>query len=491
MIRGPILGPLIFYLYSPPVSIKISNRNLIIFLFFVCLLSRVATSIFHIEDIDSLRFALSLHDFNVLKLQPHFPGYPIFIALGKFIHFMTGSMGITFSIIGGVSLFTLIIFTLKLFHIELNSISGLVCTSLLFLNPFFWLMSNRYMPDLIGLCISISSLYFLTTSANRLRLLLIGFFLVGILCGTRLSYVPLLALPIIYHLYKNRNRHFLLFSFSFGCLLWFIPFVWITGLDPLYTAGFKQTVGHFHDFGGTVITDGVWHHRIISMARSIWADGLGGFWLGRSWQTLLLTGPMAYFFYHSIINLKIKNLTQHQLLIVGSLFSYFVWVFLFQNIIHKSRHIMPLIGFFIILLNMGINRVREKNSLRGNILTGLLLLSLFNVTLVLTSQHQNPNAISSIKDSIIEKDIRYPIVSIQLINYYLKKHGIDNEFYDTESTHDVDLTKLLKTESLLLIGNFQKIFLDYYVLTYDSTYYHNPYMNRMWSEINVSSLKKK
>ena len=261
---------------------KISNRNLTIFLFFVCLLSRVATSIFHIEDIDSLRFALSLHEFNVLKMQPHFPGYPVFIVIAKGLYFITKSMGITFSIIGGLSLFVLIIFTLKLFYLKLNSVQGLLCTSLLFLNPFLWLMSNRYMPDLLGLCVSIVSLNFLITSANRLRLLLIGFFLVGILCGTRLSYFPLLALPVIYHMYSNSDRHFLFFSFSFGCLLWFLPFVWITGLDSLYTAAFKQTVGHFYDFGGTAITDGVWHHRIVSMIRSIWADGLGGFWFGRS-----------------------------------------------------------------------------------------------------------------------------------------------------------------------------------------------------------------
>ena len=152
---------------------------------------------------------------------------------------------------------------------------------------------------------------------------------------------------------------------------------------------------------------------------------------------------------------------------------------------------MPLIGFSIIFLNLGINKVRVKNSLRGNILTGILLLGLFNVTLVLTSQHQKPNAISSMKDSIIEKKIGYPIVSIPLINYYLKKHGIDNEFYDIENINDVDPVKLLEKDSLLLIGNFQNKFLDHYVLTYDSTYYHNPYMNRMWPEINICSLKKK
>ena len=152
---------------------------------------------------------------------------------------------------------------------------------------------------------------------------------------------------------------------------------------------------------------------------------------------------------------------------------------------------MPLIGFSIIFLNSGINKVREKNSLQGNIFTGILLLGLFNVTLVLTSQHQKPNAISSIKDSIIDKNIDYPIVSIPLIHYYLKKHGIDNQFYDIKNINNSDTINLMREDSLLLIGNFQNKFLDNYEFIHDSAYYHNPYMNRMWSEINVSSLKKK
>ena len=152
---------------------------------------------------------------------------------------------------------------------------------------------------------------------------------------------------------------------------------------------------------------------------------------------------------------------------------------------------MPLIGFSIVFMNLGINKVREKNSLQGNILTGILLFGLFNVTLVLTSQHQKPNAISSIKDSILDKNIDYSIVSIPLINYYLKKHGINNQFYDIKNINNSDTINLMREDSLLLIGNFQNKFLDNYELIHDSTYYHNPYVNRMWSEINISILKKK
>ena len=36
-----------------------------------------------LEDIDSLNFALAIHDFDPTRHQPHPPGYPIFIALAK------------------------------------------------------------------------------------------------------------------------------------------------------------------------------------------------------------------------------------------------------------------------------------------------------------------------------------------------------------------------------------------------------------------------
>ena len=173
-----------------------------------CVLSRAITSIYYIEDIDSRRFALSIKEYDVAKLQPHFPGYPIFCLCVKALYFFVGSLGLSFSIIGGISLFIIIYFSLQLFQVQLNSHSGIFFASIIFFNPLFWLMSNRYMPDLMGLSISIMVLYFLTIKANESKVLILGFILAGILVGTRLSYIPLLFLPLIIHLLKsNRNNN--------------------------------------------------------------------------------------------------------------------------------------------------------------------------------------------------------------------------------------------------------------------------------------------
>ena len=77
----------------------LNKKQSYLLLLTLCLLSRAFTSIYYIEDIDSLRFALSLQDFNVIKLQPHFPGYAIFCFLAKIIYFFTNSMGMTFSML--------------------------------------------------------------------------------------------------------------------------------------------------------------------------------------------------------------------------------------------------------------------------------------------------------------------------------------------------------------------------------------------------------
>src|SRR5918996_4987603 len=39
-----------------------------------------------LEDIDSLNFALGLREFDPVLHQPHPPGYPVYIALGRISH---------------------------------------------------------------------------------------------------------------------------------------------------------------------------------------------------------------------------------------------------------------------------------------------------------------------------------------------------------------------------------------------------------------------
>ena len=152
-----------------------------------------------------------------------------------------------------------------------------------------WLMSNRYMPDLLGLSIAIASFYMLTS--NKSNNINIGSFLFGILLGTRLSYFPLLLIPYIQLITKGnfKSNLLLIFYMISGCLIWLIPMVWITGFQDLIYVAQNQTIGHFSDFGGTMITENLWKNRIEFFIHTIWGDGLGGYWDGRSIYTLWLS----------------------------------------------------------------------------------------------------------------------------------------------------------------------------------------------------------
>ena len=468
---------------------SLKKQKLFFILLIICITSRIATGIYYIEDIDSLRFALSIKEYDIVKLQPHFPGYPIFCFCVKAVYFFVGSLGLSFSIIGGISLFIIIYFSLHLFQIHLNTYSGIIFTGIIFLNPLFWLMSNRFMPDLMGLSISIAVLYFLTIKSNESKYLIFGFILAGILVGTRLSYIPLLILPIIIHLLKSDRKYYLLFIFSIGCLIWLVPLVWLTGLSDLFQSAMKQTGGHFSDFGGTIITEGMWGKRIISITRSIWADGLGGYWFGRSFQTLLLSFPMAYFLYQGMRKKIIYDMDENTAIIIGSFVIYLIWILFFQNVIYKSRHVLPLIIICIVLINNGIQNIRDKDQIFF-IVTVLFFLGLMNTTFVLVKQHMRPSAISSLKDHLINQNEKETIVSIPLINYYLKYHGLKNQFINIENENDVEQIKLLDKKKLILIGNFKKSFHDNYQVDDQINFYHNPYVNRMWSEINMYKMIK-
>ena len=72
-----------------------------------------------------------------------------------------------------------------------------------------------------------------------------------------------------------------------------------------------------------------------------------------------------------------------------------------------------------------------------------------------------------------------------------KSHGLKNEFLEVEDITNSEQIRGLTRDSLLIVGNFQNQFSDDYINTYDTTFYHNPYVNRMWSEIGIFKLEKK
>jgi len=51
----------------------------------LCLLSRLIFFAPYLEDWDGVDFALALRHYDLSTYQPHFPGYPVYIALGHLV----------------------------------------------------------------------------------------------------------------------------------------------------------------------------------------------------------------------------------------------------------------------------------------------------------------------------------------------------------------------------------------------------------------------
>ena len=462
------------------------QSNLI--LFAICVLSRAITSIYYIEDIDSLRFALGIQDYSIINLQPHFPGYPIFIFFAKIVFFFSNSLGITFSVMGGISIFIIIHFTCKLARIELNSPAGLFCSAIIFFNPLLWILSNRYMPDTFGAAIMVAALYFLILHNNFNHKLMVGTFLIGILAGTRLSYLPALIVPVAFAIYKSKTRKNLLYSFVLGNIIWLLPLVWVTGWNDLIIAASKQTIGHFTDFGGTSITENNWSLRLKNFSSSIWADGFGGYLAGRHWLTIILSTLFAFILMLSV-NTIIKDFQSNDVtkLLFYSLIVYSIWILFFQNVIYKSRHVIPIVIILLYFLAVGKGTFFWENR-ASYFFSSLYITTLVFVSIILVNQHRSPSAISKLKDNLISMDSNDKIVCIPLVKYYLETHGINANYIDINS---IDKNNILNNlDNAIIIGNHIDLFNDTFQVISDSSYYHNPYVNRMWPEIHTFRLSK-
>tara|TARA_B110000014_G_scaffold263896_1_gene262312 strand:- start:2244 stop:3290 length:1047 start_codon:yes stop_codon:yes gene_type:complete len=348
------------------------------------------------------------------------------------------------------------------------------------------------MPDLMGVAISLSAMYYLTINTKKEYSSAVGFILIGILAGVRLSYLPLLIIPFFYNIIQSKERLHLLLSFSFGCSLWLIPLVWITGINDLILVATKQTLGHFSDFGGTVLTESNWQVRLLNFIRSVWADGLGGYWGERSWQTLFLSFPLTYILYLGTTSSfkAMKNNVNFRILIY-SLAVYIIWILFFQNIIHKSRHILPVLVIILSIMVSGQNALSFKNTKYFYFLNGLFFIFLVSITLNLVFQHTEPTAISQLKDRISDSPQNKRIVSIPLINFYLRTHGIDADYISIEDSDLISQINLDSSKEVLVVGNYRKLFQDNYQIIPETVLFHNPYVNRMWSEIPIYRLAAK
>ena len=222
-----------------------------------------------LEDLDSMNFALGVRDFDPSKHQPHPPGYPVFIALGKLSHAIwpsdAGSLSVWSALFGALSVFPLIVLFRSIESLDRTADSAThdrraaLATVVVVASPLFWFTALRPLSDMVGLGMALAAQACFAGAFVRRRaadaggraaigesgrLIVAGALIAGLAVGARTQTIwltlPLLALVLVDRAGRGAAGALLgsAMTFSIGVLAWGIPLIIASGGLGEYRAAF-------------------------------------------------------------------------------------------------------------------------------------------------------------------------------------------------------------------------------------------------------------
>ena len=269
-----------------------------------------------LEDLDSINFALGVRQFDVARHQPHPPGYPVFIALGKTSTGVLRAAGIDaaaprglsiWSALAGVaSLPALLLLFRTLERRERVAWWAVVVTATA---PLFWSTALRPLSDMTGFAVAVAALAFALVAwgspagADRHgppgrmsaeRAVILAAFLAGIALGVRVQTAiltfPLLLLVLLARrpALSGRARAAALGAAAVGIVVWAVPLLIGSGGLEAYLNALSTQAGE--DFSGVVM---LWTHRTPRAAAYALMNSFvwpWGWWLGLGVCALAVVG---------------------------------------------------------------------------------------------------------------------------------------------------------------------------------------------------------
>lgn len=238
-----------------------------------------------LEDIDSINFALGVRDFDVATHQPHPPGYPLFIALGKISTPLMRGAGMPAAEPRGLAVWSalsgaaLVVLLFALFRaLDLDEWRAGWAAIVTVLSPLFWFTALRPLSDTTGLAVAVAAQALIVptlTGRPTARSLPVGAFVAGLAIGFRsqtfLLTLPLLGLALVMPPFDSAQgkrtglrlpaRLAALAALGAGVLAWAIPLIVASGGPTAYAQALGTQAGE--DFSGVVM---LWNMRTPRVA---------------------------------------------------------------------------------------------------------------------------------------------------------------------------------------------------------------------------------
>lgn len=193
----------------------------------------------YLYEWDSVQFALALDHFSLALHQPHPPGYPVYVFIGKVFNVFLSDKALALNSVSIVFGALSIIFTYLLAKEMFGWKAGFLAAILIAISPAHLLLSNVAMTDVVSTCLIVMSIYLLYTGLKNGPNFLAGSLAASLAIGVRPQHVFfMLVLLGIFLFWKKECKTILVSSLLFiaGILAWMIPLLALNGGPSGYYA---------------------------------------------------------------------------------------------------------------------------------------------------------------------------------------------------------------------------------------------------------------
>lgn len=302
---------------------------------------RLATRARLPDDWDSVGFVAAVERFDLTTFQPHFPGYPVYVALTRVAHALGLSPLDAATSVSAVASAATAAALWRLGAALVDARAGFVALALWAgaLEP--WLVGGAALSDATATAFAVGAFAALTFEGAPAALLAGAAMALAV--GTRASYWPLaLSFAVVVARAWPRHRRAVAIGGVLSTAGWLVPFVSVVGLRPLFAAGRTQLSGHFAEWGGAVTTRPDVGARVAAFARDLLYDGLWAH-LGALVPALLLVALL-------LLAPRPRLPPQARAVAAIIVVPYGLWALLAQNVIAQPRHLLPLIAASVLAL---------------------------------------------------------------------------------------------------------------------------------------------